>query len=80
MNNFSQVVQDCGIFDIGYKGFPFTWSNNFITPFSTRAMLDRALANKEWSRKFPEAEVLYLSTDHLDHLPLLLKTGTQANG
>ncbi|GAA0148918.1 hypothetical protein LIER_08229 [Lithospermum erythrorhizon] len=45
MNNFNQAVMDCGMFDIRCKGYPYTWSNKFIAPFSTRARLDRALAS-----------------------------------
>ncbi|GAA0174134.1 hypothetical protein LIER_41668 [Lithospermum erythrorhizon] len=72
MNNFNQAVKDCGMFDIGFKGYPYTWSNNFIAPFSTRARLDRALAGKDWSSLFPEAELQHGSTYHSDHLPLKL--------
>ncbi|GAA0157381.1 hypothetical protein LIER_38448 [Lithospermum erythrorhizon] len=44
---FCQVVHDCGMFDLWYSSFPFTWCNNFISPFSTRARLDRSLANQD---------------------------------
>ncbi|GAA0153790.1 hypothetical protein LIER_11948 [Lithospermum erythrorhizon] len=70
MNNFNQAVTDCGIFDIGCKGYPYPWSNNFIAPFSTRARLDRALAGRDWSNMFPNAELLHGSTYHSDHLSL----------
>ncbi|GAA0149056.1 hypothetical protein LIER_43036 [Lithospermum erythrorhizon] len=80
MNNFNQAVKDCRIFDIGCKGYLYTWNNNFIAPFSTRARLDRALAGREWSRLFPEAELHHGSTYYSDHLPLFLCLGTQARG
>ncbi|GAA0165800.1 hypothetical protein LIER_21111 [Lithospermum erythrorhizon] len=48
MENFRQVVRDCGMFDMGYSGFKFTWCNNFTSPNSTRARLDRGLASKDW--------------------------------
>ncbi|GAA0142337.1 hypothetical protein LIER_03260 [Lithospermum erythrorhizon] len=79
-DSFNQEVRDCGIFDIGSKGYPYTWSNNFITPFSTRAKLDRSLAGKEWSNFFPEAELQHGSTYHSDHLSLFLYLGNQAQG
>ncbi|GAA0150532.1 hypothetical protein LIER_37127 [Lithospermum erythrorhizon] len=55
------------------------------SPHHIEAIIDEGTSNawsKEWSRKFPEAKVLHLSTYHLDHIPLseALKTGTQANG
>ncbi|GAA0183849.1 hypothetical protein LIER_42471 [Lithospermum erythrorhizon] len=48
IQNFHQAVEDCGLLDLGYWGFSFTWCNNFISPHSTRARLDRALARKDW--------------------------------
>ncbi|GAA0159983.1 hypothetical protein LIER_16641 [Lithospermum erythrorhizon] len=75
MENFRRVVQDCGLVDLGYSGFPFTWSNNFISSYSTRVRLD-----KDWKDYYPEAKVTYLSTNTSDHLPLLLQLGTESTG
>ncbi|GAA0168242.1 hypothetical protein LIER_23003 [Lithospermum erythrorhizon] len=80
MNNFQRAIDDCGLQDIGFVGFPFTWCNNFISPFSTRARLDRGLANKEWQAMFPEAEVLHLSSNNSDHLPLFVNMRTRIEG
>ncbi|GAA0153628.1 hypothetical protein LIER_11822 [Lithospermum erythrorhizon] len=75
MDSFRQVVEDCGLVDLGYSRFPFTWSNNFISPYSTRARLDRALASKDWRDYYPEVKESHLTTNTSDHLPLLLNLG-----
>ncbi|GAA0142023.1 hypothetical protein LIER_35500 [Lithospermum erythrorhizon] len=75
MDNFIQAIQDCNLADIGFSGFPFTWCNNFISPFSTRARLHRGLASRDSTSCFPDAELVHLSSNRSDHLPLLLKLG-----
>ncbi|GAA0171457.1 hypothetical protein LIER_25482 [Lithospermum erythrorhizon] len=78
MDSFRHVVKDCGIIDIGYSAFAFTWCNNFISPSSTRAKLDRCLASKSWRDRFLRAQLQHLSTNTSDHLPILLILGTQS--
>ncbi|GAA0165970.1 hypothetical protein LIER_40096 [Lithospermum erythrorhizon] len=80
MENFCQVVNDCRMFDLGYSGFKFTWCNNFITPNSTRARLDRCLVSNDWMDRLPQAAVKHFSTNTSDHLPLLLLWGEQTVG
>ncbi|GAA0159784.1 hypothetical protein LIER_16488 [Lithospermum erythrorhizon] len=80
MNKFNQVVQDYGMVDLGCKGYPFTWCNNFISPHSTRARRDRALASKDWRSQFPEATLYHITTYHSDHLLIWPKLGKQDRG
>ncbi|GAA0156990.1 hypothetical protein LIER_14350 [Lithospermum erythrorhizon] len=79
LENFRQVVEECGLIDLGYFGFPFTWCNNFVSPYSTRARLDRALASKDWRDTFPNARLSLLSTNTSDHTPIYLNLGTKSN-
>ncbi|GAA0183661.1 hypothetical protein LIER_42442 [Lithospermum erythrorhizon] len=72
MDQFRQVVLECGLVDMRYNGYWFTWCNNFISPNSTRTRIDRALGMKEWKIMFPTANVYHLSSNHSDHLPILL--------
>ncbi|CAM8888030.1 unnamed protein product [Rhodiola kirilowii] len=58
--------------DLGYKGLPFTYSNNRVGEFETRARLDRAFSNEEWRMLFPNFEVRHLISTVSDHLPLIL--------
>ncbi|GAA0173673.1 hypothetical protein LIER_27239 [Lithospermum erythrorhizon] len=75
INNFKRVVAHCELIDIGFSGYPFTWCNNFFSPYTTRARLDRCLVGKNWKVLFPEASISHLTSTHSDHLALLLKCG-----
>ncbi|GAA0145264.1 hypothetical protein LIER_36094 [Lithospermum erythrorhizon] len=79
MKKFHQAVYDCGLFYVGYEGFPFTWCNNFISPHSTRARLDRCLATQHWKDVFPDAIISHLFTNNSDHLLILLNMGNQVH-
>ncbi|GAA0160842.1 hypothetical protein LIER_39116 [Lithospermum erythrorhizon] len=80
MYKFNQVVQDCGMVDLGYNRYPLTWCNKFISPHSTRANLDKALASKDWRSQFSEVTLYHISTYHSDHLSIWLKLGNQSRG
>jgi hypothetical protein len=49
----------------------FTWSNEHGQP--TLELLDRVFASLEWLSKFPNHVLWPLSSDSLDHCPLLLQ-------
>ncbi|GAA0186484.1 hypothetical protein LIER_33772 [Lithospermum erythrorhizon] len=51
VNNFRKAVLDCDLMDIGFSGYPFTWSNNFFSPYFVRARLDRSLISKNCGTK-----------------------------
>ncbi|GAA0186351.1 hypothetical protein LIER_33639 [Lithospermum erythrorhizon] len=68
------------MFDMGYSEFKFTWCNNFTSPNSTRARLDRCLASKDWLDRFPRASLVHLSINTSDHLPLFISWGEQTTG
>ncbi|GAA0186511.1 hypothetical protein LIER_33799 [Lithospermum erythrorhizon] len=75
MENFRRIIQDCELVVIGFSCFPFTWCSNYISPFSTRATLDRALASRDWNINFREAKVTHISSNRSDHLLLVLTIG-----
>ncbi|KAL9665459.1 hypothetical protein QQ045_020879 [Rhodiola kirilowii] len=72
INQFRSVVQECGLFDLGFKGSKFTYSNRRMGSEETKCRLDRVLATAEWRRLFPYAKVVHLTTFHSDHVPLQL--------
>lgn len=46
MESFSKALQDSELFDMGYKGPKFTWSNNMEgLDFTKKKRLDRVVAN-----------------------------------
>jgi hypothetical protein len=77
MNAFCSLVKQCGLFDLGYDGPAYTWSNKRFTSAPTYEHLDRCLANVEWCRAFPTSTVLHLPMMYIDHAPILLLPTSQ---
>lgn len=48
MNAFRVVVIDKHLFDLGYKGDIYSWSNRHIDFSFIKERLDRAFANSLW--------------------------------
>ncbi|KAL9677317.1 hypothetical protein QQ045_005545 [Rhodiola kirilowii] len=71
MMKFRETVDDCGLYDLGYKGLPFTFSNRRAGFLEMKARLDRAFGNMEWKRLFSGYVVTHLISSVSDHLPLL---------
>ncbi|KAL9682691.1 hypothetical protein QQ045_014497 [Rhodiola kirilowii] len=69
---FRSVVDECNLFDLGFKGCRFTYSNKRQDGAETRCRLDRALATEAWRLLFPDAVVHHLATFHSDHSPIQL--------
>lgn len=70
MQQFLQALDDCYLFDLGFKGPIYTYSNKRANEYHFQARLDRPLVNRQL---FPLAQVHHLSTFSSGHKPLLLK-------
>ena len=53
--------------DLGFKGFPFTWSKHFRDGFSVWERLDRAVASHDWFVDFPGTRVTHVNNTTSDH-------------
>lgn len=76
MDAFREVLDDCGVKDLGFKGCRFTWQRGNLPSTLIRERLDRMLADEDWCTLFPSWEMLHLPRYRSDHAPLLLQTGT----
>lgn len=63
-----------GLKDLGFFGFPFTWSNHQSGNDLIEERLDRGVANSHWTTLFPNASVRHLNHLGSDHSSILLKT------
>ncbi|CAM8962958.1 unnamed protein product [Rhodiola kirilowii] len=72
MRAFRETLIDCGLYDLGYTGNPFTFSNRRAGVMETRARLDRMIANGAWRSIYPNAKVTHISSTSSDHLMVLV--------
>lgn len=72
MKDFQDAIETCQLFDLGYSGPKFTWSNKKEDHYFTQEQLDRALENSVWIDEFRERSVEVMAACNSDHLPLLL--------
>ncbi|XP_029152412.1 uncharacterized protein [Arachis hypogaea] len=65
---FQECISTCGLVDLGYSGWPFTWKKGNLAK-----RLDRGLSNLEWQIAFPGAYVKHLPMLKSDHSPICLQ-------
>jgi hypothetical protein len=76
---FRNVVEECRLGDLGFKGSKFTWCNYREGNEFIKERLDRALATPGWCYLFPNVEVEVLAAQSSDHKPLWVRL-TQSSG
>ncbi|KAL1336367.1 uncharacterized protein [Arachis hypogaea] len=65
---FQECVAACGLIDLGFAGWPYTWKRGNLVE-----RLDRDLSNLEWQLAFPEAIVKHMPMLKSDHSPICLQ-------
>ncbi|XP_057803472.1 uncharacterized protein LOC131018756 [Salvia miltiorrhiza] len=73
LNGFRAAVIDCGISDIPFIRYLFTWCREIGTNNFVEEHLDRGMATASWKSLFPGANLTPLTVPMSDHVPLLLK-------
>ena len=74
MVEFQSVLLFCGLIDLGYSGYRFTWRNGRAKEAFVEERLDRACASVDWSKIHPRAKVTHLTASYSDQEPILLDT------
>lgn len=72
-NPFRFFVDEFELIDLGFIGFPFTWSNKRVGSALVQERLDRGFANSSWKLTYPEASITHLQAFRSDHRPLLFQ-------
>lgn len=77
---FRSLVKNCGLFDLGFSGPTYTWTNKRFSSKPTFERLDRCLVNAEWCEMFPVSNVYNMPLFHCysDHAAILLSTNGPA--
>ncbi|XP_058746204.1 uncharacterized protein LOC131619080 [Vicia villosa] len=72
-----QVLDICGLMDLGYQGHPFTRTNGRKGNNNIQCRLDRALASQNFLNRFSPTKVLHLPRFGLDRA--VLRIGLEAD-
>ncbi|XP_070045119.1 uncharacterized protein [Nicotiana tomentosiformis] len=76
--DFAFCVNSCDLFDIGYKGSPFTWWNGRPDEHCIFKRLDRIFVNLSFQNLFPNIEVEHLIRTGSDHAHFLMSCRQEA--
>lgn len=71
-NLFNSTLSHCGLSDLGFSGYKFTFENNQADQHHIRERLDRFRANSNWTSLFPRYVNKHLLIYTSDHAPILL--------
>jgi endonuclease/exonuclease/phosphatase family metal-dependent hydrolase len=73
MERFRTCLDDCGLADLGFSGYEYTWNNRREGADNIQARLDRAVCNSDFLEIFPATSVEHIMTEESDHLALLIR-------
>ncbi|XP_023875930.1 uncharacterized protein LOC111988373 [Quercus suber] len=74
MQEFQTTLLHCGLADLGFQGYRYTWRNGRHRDDFVEQRLDRFCASEEWRELYPQAKVLHTLATYSDHDPILLTT------
>lgn len=75
MENFRDVLVECELGDLGFRGSHFTWCSNREGNYCILERLDHFLANFQWRLIFPHSDVRHGYIGYFDHC--LISIGTE---
>lgn len=65
---------DCGLVDLGFSRYPYTWDDKRDGADNVQVRLDRATCNDSFLSLFPESEVEHVMTEESDHQAIVVHT------
>ncbi|KAG2602314.1 hypothetical protein PVAP13_5KG672007 [Panicum virgatum] len=80
MADFRDVLEDCGLKDLGFSGLLWTYDNRKSGDRNVKVRLDRGVATQSWTNRFFDASVTHLTSPCSDHCPLLLLVVQEQGG
>ncbi|KAL5798206.1 hypothetical protein ACOSQ2_003026 [Xanthoceras sorbifolium] len=60
ISDFRNVLDDCALEDLGFRGNQFTWCNGREGADFIQARFDRSVSNMSWHDLFPDSVVTHL--------------------
>ena len=72
MMKFQQTLLHCGLVDLGFNGYHFTWRNGRSGAAFVEERLDKVVATSECREMFPRTKVRHIPTSYSNHDPILM--------
>ena len=72
MQKFHEVLDECGLFDLGFEGNKFTWFKTHPDGHVVWERLDKAVSIADWFNFFPATKVKTLVCASSDHSPIMV--------
>ena len=72
MQDFRDMLNECGFKDLGYVGGKYTWCNRQREGYTIWERIDRAVATIDWIEKFPDTKIVHLECGTSDHKPIMI--------
>ena len=72
MKNFRDVLDECGLVNLGFMGSKFTWFKNIANGISIWERLDRAMGTSDWLEIYPATKVVILEYGTSDQKPIVI--------
>ena len=72
MKEFREVLDECGLMDLGFRGEKYTWKGKRSRGLVLER-LDRAVANNNWFSSNPGTQVQHLHSHTSNHKPIIVK-------
>ncbi|XP_075640498.1 uncharacterized protein LOC142612269 [Castanea sativa] len=72
IQNFRDVINECGFIDLRFEGPKFSWSKHFTDGHSIWERSDRGLVNSEFLLKYPVLKVSHLRCVSSDRVPIFI--------
>lgn len=72
MEDFRLALEECGLSDLGYRGYKYTWSNNKEGESFTKERLDRVFGNSKWLSSYGQYSTSTIATNCSYHKPILI--------
>lgn len=67
--DFRTFIDHADLYDLGFMGSPYTWSNNRWGKARILERLDRAPGNGQWCARFRNLAIKHLPRIGSDHVP-----------
>lgn len=74
-----RAMELCGLNDLGFESYPYTWSNGRLSDGNIQCRLDRGLATESFINRFSPIKTLHLPRYGSDHAPLLFELEARSN-